>query len=102
MSNLLIRGAGIAATGLAACWLLQSESSPLHGWLHVTIGNVAAIVNLPAFIVAALGSGNVHAPSDTWYFSALVVQWILYGLAIAWLFGMLWSNNSLEPNRPRG
>ena len=104
MSNLLIRGMGSAAAGLAASWLLQSESSPLYEWLlyHVMARNVAATLNFPAFFAAVLGSGNIHDPSGAWYVSALVIQWLLYGFIVAWLVGMLWPNNSFKPKPLRG
>ena|SRR6478672_451302 len=104
MSNFYIRGATIAAAGLAVSWLLQSDDSPLYHWLlyHVTAGNVVATVNLPAFVAAALGSGNIHAPSDAWYIITLLAQWLLYGFAFAWLLSKLWPNNSFKPRPLRG
>jgi hypothetical protein len=104
MSRLLTRGASFTATGLTASWILQSDRSPLYDWLlyHLAAGNVAAILNFPAFIAAALGSGNIHDPSDAWYYSALVVQWLLYGFAVAWISCKLWPNNSFKPKPLRG
>ena len=104
MSQLMIRAASIALAGLGATWLLQSDSSPLYEWLlyHVSWSNIAGTLNLPAFLLAALGSGNVHAPSDAWYFGCLAAQWLLYGLAIGWLSRKLWPNNSSKPTPLRG
>ena len=104
MSNVLIRGTCIAAIGLVASWLLQSDHAPIYDWLlfHPTLTNAAATVNLPAFFAAALGYGNIHAPSDAWYIGALIVQWLLYGFAITWLWGKLWPNNSSKPTQLRG
>ena len=104
MANLYIKGATIAVAGLVVSWFLQSDNSPLYEWLlyHVTAGNIMATVNLPAFLAAALGSGNIHAPGKVWYVSCLVAQWLLYGLAFAWLLHRLWPNNSFKPRPLRG
>jgi len=81
-------GSGISASALAVTWLLLADSSPAREWLLVHPGatNVARAANLPAFVAAAVGSGNPHAPSTLWIVGAMTVQWLLVGFLLAGVY----------------
>ena len=100
MRGMLYIAVIFAASALALSGFLLSESSPAHDWLlvHPAASNIAMAANLPAYIVAVLCSGNIHAPGTAWVVSSMVVQWFLVGLLAAWAWSRLRPNNSFKPN----
>lgn len=104
MSRLLVRAVCIAGVGLGVSWLLLAGSSPLSSYLtgqpHIT--NVASAVNLPATLFALSGFPGSAAPSDTVVALVAAGQWLVYGLAAAWLWRKLWPNNSSKATSLRG
>jgi hypothetical protein len=68
----------IIATAALVGWLVNSESSPFHQYFlyHVTWPNLVSRVNLPAFFIAAVLSGNIHAPEDWAMWVGFVAQWL--------------------------
>ena len=104
MPKIFRTGFCFAALALALSWLLLAESSPAHDWIlvHPLASNLAMAANLPAYLVAALVSGNVHAPGTALVNSAMAVQWILVGQLFAWGYSRLRPNNSFKPNPRRG
>ena len=85
MRHIIRVGSGISAFALVVTWLLLADSSPAREWLlaHPGASNVARAANLPAFVAAAVGSGNPHAPSTLWIVIAMTGQWLLVGLLLA-------------------
>jgi hypothetical protein len=71
-----------------AGWLIGGESSPVHEYFfyHVTLPNRMAALNLPAFILAALLSGKVHAPAYWALLLAFLAQWLPVGYLLSRLF----------------
>jgi hypothetical protein len=104
MSHLAVRTLGIAASGLALSWLLLPGSSPLSNWLsgqpHIT--NVASAINLPTMLFALAGVPGVRPPANGTIIMVAVVQWLVYGFVLAWLWRKLWPNNSSKPTPLRG
>jgi hypothetical protein len=66
-------------------WAVGSDSSPFHHYFlyHVTWPNRLMALNLPAFMIAALLSGNVHAPADWALWVGFLVQWLPIGLVLS-------------------
>jgi hypothetical protein len=66
-------------------WLVGGESSPFHQYFlyHVAWPNRVAALNLPAFLIAASLSGNVHAPEDWAFWVGFLVQWLPVGLLLS-------------------
>jgi hypothetical protein len=93
-----------SASALALSWLLLAENTPAHAWLlvHPAATNAAMAANLPAYFVAVLCSGNIHAPGTTWVVTAMVAQWFVIGLFVAWTWSRLRPNNSFKPKPLRG
>ena len=104
MRRILKIASWIAILALALSWLLIANSSPASNWLleHQTLSNVAMAANVPAYIVAAIGSGNFHAPGLDWIIPAMVTQWFLAGLLVAWAWCRVRPNNSFKPKPLRG
>ena len=78
-------GAVSGLTMVVAMWLFHSEHSPLYEYAiwHPDIGNALGTLNLPAFFVGIVASGNVHQPSVTVAYFATFVQWALVGCVVA-------------------
>lgn len=76
----------VSAIALTLTWLCLFETSPVHEWVleHPLASNLAMAANLPAYLLAVLCSGNVHAPGNAWIAAAIVAQWCLVGLVAAW------------------
>jgi hypothetical protein len=75
----------VIAVAALVGWLLNSDSSPLYQYFlyHVAWPNRLRLLNLPAFLVAALLSGNVHAPDDWAMLVGFLVQWLPIGYLLA-------------------
>ncbi len=54
--------------------------APLSGMLP---GVLAPVINYPAFVVAAILSGNFHAPNDALFGVMSFLQWLLIGRVVA-------------------
>jgi len=93
-----------SALGLALSWLLLADGSPASDWLlvHPAVTNVAMAANVPAYVVAVIGAGNVHAPGTAWVISAMAVQWFLVGVLVGWVWCRVRPNNSFKPKPLRG
>ncbi len=104
MRTIFRTGFFLATFALALSWFLLADGSPAHEWLlvHPLASNLAMAANLPAYLVATLVSGNVHAPGTTLVMGAMAVQWILVGLLAAWGYARLRPNNSFKPKPLRG
>ncbi len=68
-------------------WLLNAPSSPIYNWSLYHVGPKNALVSLllPAVIVGALISGNVHQPSEVGMYAAVFAFWLAIGYAFALL-----------------
>ena len=80
---LLVLGV-VAAIG----WLVGGESSPFH---HYFLQNVAwpnrlMAINFPAFLVAGLLSGNLHAPAGWAMLIGFLAQWLVIGIILSLVF----------------
>ena len=66
-------------------WLVGADSSPFRQYFlyHVTWPNRFMALNLPAFMIAALLSGNVHAPADWAMWVGFLAQWLPVGLVLS-------------------
>ena len=104
MSRLVARAIVIASVGLGLSWLLLADTSPLSSWLltHAMPTNIAMAANFVPFVLAAVASGNVHAPDLGWLVGFMLAWWALVGLLLSWLFARLWPNNSSKPTPLRG
>ena len=104
MRRILRIASSITALALALSWLLLADSSPVSDWLlvHPVITNVAMAANVPAYVVAAIASGNVHAPGTAWIIATMATQWFLVGLLAGWAWCRARPNNSFKPNPLRG
>ena len=102
MTQLAGRALCIAALGLAASWLLLSGNSPLANSLvnAPLITNIASAANLPTMLFGLAGFPGTRAPTDGSVALVGIVQWLVYGLAIAWIWRRLWPNNSFKPTPP--
>jgi hypothetical protein len=94
----------LSSLALALSWLLLADSSPLSYWLlvHPAMRNMAVTANLPAYIVAAIGSGNAHTAGTSWTIAAMAMQWLFVGLLVGWAWCRVRPNNSFKPNPLRG
>ncbi|AHL77679.1 hypothetical protein CH92_17615 [Stutzerimonas stutzeri] len=103
MSRLVIHAVAIASLGLFLTWLVLGESSPAANWVvvHPLLTNLASAANLPAMLFA-LGSFGGAAPTAALVVAVMVLQWLVYGLALAWLYGRLWPNHSFKSTLRRG
>lgn len=95
MPQLARRALCIAALGLAVSWLLLSGNSPLANWLveEPLITNVASAINLPTMLFALAGFPGSRAPVDGAVAVVGIMQWLVFGFAIAWVWRRLWPNN---------
>lgn len=90
---MMIRRQTVGAIGLStgaamtvAMWLFHAESSPMYEYTiwHSGVGNMLAILNLPALFLGIVVSGNVHQPSEIATYAAVFVQWTVLGCLVAW------------------
>jgi hypothetical protein len=66
-------------------WLCDSESSPLYEYFlyHTSFPEVIGYLSFPAFFFSAILSGNIHAPDETIFYIAMIVQWMFVGWLIS-------------------
>jgi hypothetical protein len=76
--------AAMAVTG----WLLTGTTSPAHNYFlnHVEAPNLWRVINLPAFLVAAMVDGNAHQPSGFSFAAIFIAQWAALGILFSWIF----------------
>ena len=65
-------------------WLLIGETSPLREYFlwHVAMRNVWGFLNVVPAIISIFASGNVHAGSESVFYVAFAIQWLLIGLLV--------------------
>jgi len=92
MVQLVIRTGCIATVGLVLSWLLLAGGSPFADWLagQPLATNVASAINLPAVLFALTGLPAGGPPSAGVVTLVAALQWLVYGIAIAWLWRLLW------------
>jgi hypothetical protein len=90
MPRLIVHSVAIASLGLLLSWLVLGENSPAADWVlsHPLPTNLASAANLPTMLFA-LGAFGGQAPTAALVVAAMVLQWLLYGLAFAWLWSKL-------------
>lgn len=68
-------------------WLVHMDSSPLHEYFlyHVSIPNLVALLNLPAYLIPAIISSNPHNPNLPASIIGFLVQWFIAG----WIISLL-------------
>ena len=66
-------------------WLVGGESSPFHDYFlrHVDWPNRLMALNLPAFAIAALLGGNLHAPPGWAMLAGFLAQWLSIGFLLS-------------------
>ena len=66
-------------------WLVGGESSPFHDFFlyHVALSNRIMALNLPAFLIATLLGGNLHAPPNWAMLVGFLAQWLSIGFLIS-------------------
>lgn len=83
MKRILLTATWFSLVALALSWLAFDERLPVHRWLDDSnVGPVVGLLNLPAIVIAVVGSGNVHSPSATWFGVGVAIQWFVIGLIV--------------------
>lgn len=100
MMKLASRAFSITALGLFASWLLLAGDSPLANWVVNVplITNIASAINIPTMLFALAGLPSNSAPADGAVALVGILQWLVYGFAVAWIWLKLWPNNSFMKN----
>ena len=83
-ARFVIAGA-CAVVSMLVFWLATGEGSPAHHYFlyHVAFPNLLAVLNLPAFVIGAVVSGNVHQPNESIAYMMIGVQWGAIGFIVA-------------------
>ena len=97
MSLLVKRSFSIALGGLLISATMLSGASPLTRWVSALpmVTNIVSTVNLPTVLVAMSGFPGRNAPSMWTLLAVGTVQWLFYGVVLAWLWSMLRPEQSM-------
>lgn len=91
MSRLIAGALCVAAAGLVVSWLVLAGNSPLSDWSAGSpwATNIASAVNLPTVLFALTGVPGVRPPPDGAIACVAVLQWLVYGSAIACVWRLI-------------
>ena len=79
--KVLAVAAGVAATMGFASWASSGSSDLLDK--HPVVAVLALILNLPSFCVAAMATGNIHAPNAVLATLLAALQWAVTVVLLA-------------------
>ncbi len=83
----LLLAAGVGFASLLVSWLLLFQSSPFYTFFiwNVWFPDFWSIINLPAFLLGCIVSGNVHSPNAIATYVASFLQWFVVGYVLSLL-----------------
>lgn len=91
LKRCILIGVVCAAAAIVISWLLTSESSPLYEYFihHTTVKNLWNLLNVVPYIVSGIVAGNPHAPSESIFWTLLIIQWFTLGFLVAYIVLLL-------------
>ena len=82
---------GMVLIAEALTWLILGESSPFHSYFlwHTALPNIWRVTVFLPYMVSAVITGNLHAPSIVLFVLASTVQWGVFGYLLSGPFANL-------------